>query len=405
MNTKCFKTKSEIMEKKMPRINGNNQYKSKTIIALDIGYSSVKGVSPNKLFMFPAFAKLAPEGLEVVGKARADDLQLRFNQTGETWVVGRTAEMLMDQQDIDSTTDVSLYTRYRYDSPIFKAIAATGMALSLVATGKNDEVFLQTGLPATYKEEDEEQFKEALAGDYDVSIKIGSNPWCSLKFSLPLSNIDVMEQPQGTLCSCIYDNGNVSSEGWNLLQSKGTIILDIGFGTEDIYSTRSGYKNDHQTYSDTGMRAVFEQVTKDIERGYKEANGCSSVPHIKIFELQNSLESGVISWFDTKKFATEDIEYGKYLEDANTNLCKKSIKRLMQMYNNLSGYEYLIVTGGTGESRFKQISEMLSGVKHLKVIPGNLNTPDVPFAYSNVIGYYMLRHAQFQAEVRKLESK
>lgn len=405
MNTQEFKTKSEIIERKMPRINGNNQYKSKTIIALDIGYSSVKGVSPNKLFMFPAFAKVAPEGLEVVGKARPDDLQLKDNKTGTTWIVGRTAEMLMDQQDIDSTTDVSLYTRYRYDSPVFKAIAATGMALSLVATGKNDEVFLQTGLPATYKEEDEDQLKEALTGDYDVSLKIGNNPWCALKFSLPVENIDVMEQPQGTLCSCIYDNGNVSAEGWNLLQSKGTIILDIGFGTEDVYSARSGYKNSHQTYSDTGMKSVFEQVTKEIARSYKETHGGSSVPHIKVFELQNSLESGVLSWFDTKKFATEDIAYGAYLDQANKDLCEKSIKRLMQVYNNLSGYEYLIVTGGTGESRFAQIKQMLSGLSRLKVLPGNLNTSDLPFAYSNVIGYYMLRHAQFQAEVRKLEAK
>lgn len=392
MKTENFKTQTEVIEKKLPRVNGNNQYKTKTVVALDGGYSSVKGVSPNKVFKFPSYAKKAPAGLEVIGKAHKFDLLYRNNDTGETWVVGRTAETLMDQSDIESTTDASLYTRYRYDSDVFKVIMSTGLALGLIGTGETDEIFLQTGLPATYKDRDSDKLKKALAGHYNISLKVGNNPWANFNFDLPVNNIGVMEQPQGTLCATVYHNGEPTEEGKKILQSKGTIILDIGFGTEDIFSIRSGYKNNHQTYSDTGMKSVFEMVTKRLKQ--------DADADIKIFELQSYLESGIVSYFNPDTFSTEELDFSQMVYDANDELCEKSIRRLMQDYNNLSGYEYLIVTGGTGQSRFGKIQSMLSGLKTLKVYPGNFNNPELSFSYSNVYGYYMFRHAQIMAEYK-----
>lgn len=396
INTKAFKTRSEIIERKLPRINGNNQYKGKTIVALDIGYSGVKGASPNRVFTFPSYAKRTPKDLDVVGKVRPSDIQLRNNKTGECWLVGQVAETLMDQTDIESTTDASLYTRYRYDSPEFKAFAMTGMALGLWGTGNGNDIYLQTGLPATYKDRDEKKLIAALVGDYDISIKVGSGEWVPFQFSLDENHIDVMEQPQGTLCAVAYDNGIVSQMGKDILRSN-SIILDIGFGTEDIFSIRSGYKNNHQTYSDTGMKAVFDAVIKQMQKDNPDFT-----LETKIFELQKYMENGEVPYFDTEEFQMHNISFSEILETKNRELCDKSIRRLMQDYDKLIGYNYLIVTGGTGESRFEQIKNMLSGMPMLKILPGNLNTQDLAFSYSNVMGYYMLRHAKLAAEVRKL---
>ena len=107
--TQNFKTRSEIRERKMPRINGNNQYKSKVIFAMDIGYSSVKIAGPNRVGSFPSYAKKVSNDLEVVGKVRAEDIQFRDNKTGEVWLVGQSAEALMNHNDVASTTDMSLY--------------------------------------------------------------------------------------------------------------------------------------------------------------------------------------------------------------------------------------------------------------------------------------------------------
>lgn len=396
INTKAFKTRSEIIEKKLPRINGNNQYKGKTIVALDIGYSGVKGASPNRVFTFPSYAKKTPKDLDVVGKVRPSDIQLRNDKTGECWLVGQAAETMMDQVDIESTTDASLYTRYRYDSEVFKVLAMTGMALGLWGTGSGNDIYLQTGLPATYKDRDEGKIVSALCGDYAVSIKVGSGDWVPFQFTLDENHIDVMEQPQGTLCATAYDNGVVSQMGKDILRSN-SIILDIGFGTEDIFSIRSGYKNAHQTYSDTGMRAVFEAVIKQLQADHK-----NYALETKIFELQRYMENGEVPYFDADEFQMHNLPFADILEEKNREICDKSIRRLMQDYGNLVGYNYLIVTGGTGESRFEQIKEMLSGLPKLQVLPGNLNTQDLAFSYSNVMGYYMLRHAKLAAEVRKL---
>lgn len=396
INTKAFKTRSEIIEKKLPRINGNNQYKGKTIVALDIGYSGVKGASPNRVFTFPSYAKKTPKDLDVVGKVRPSDIQLRNDKTGECWLVGQAAETMMDQVDIESTTDASLYTRYRYDSEVFKVLAMTGMALGLWGTGSGNDIYLQTGLPATYKDRDEGKIVSALCGDYAVSIKVGSGDWVPFQFTLDENHIDVMEQPQGTLCATAYDNSVVSQMGKDILRSN-SIILDIGFGTEDIFSIRSGYKNAHQTYSDTGMRAVFEAVIKQLQADHK-----NYALETKIFELQRYMENGEVPYFDADEFQMHNLPFADILEEKNREICDKSIRRLMQDYGNLVGYNYLIVTGGTGESRFEQIKEMLSGLPTLQVLPGNLNTQDLAFSYSNVMGYYMLRHAKLAAEVRKL---
>ena len=368
----------------------------KTIVALDIGYSGVKGASPNRVFTFPSYAKKTPKDLDVVGKVRPSDIQLRNDKTGECWLVGQAAETMMDQVDIESTTDASLYTRYRYDSEVFKVLAMTGMALGLWGTGSGNDIYLQTGLPATYKDRDEGKIVSALCGDYAVSIKVGSGDWVPFQFTLDENHIDVMEQPQGTLCATAYDNGVVSQMGKDILRSN-SIILDIGFGTEDIFSIRSGYKNAHQTYSDTGMRAVFEAVIKQLQADHK-----NYALETKIFELQRYMENGEVPYFDADEFQMHNLPFADILEEKNREICDKSIRRLMQDYGNLVGYNYLIVTGGTGESRFEQIKEMLSGLPTLQVLPGNLNTQDLAFSYSNVMGYYMLRHAKLAAEVRKL---
>ena len=125
----------------------------------------------------------------------------------------------------------------------------------------------------------------------------------------------------------------------------------------------------------------------------------------KIFELQKYLESGKAQFFNRDTFTMNNIDFADILEEKNAELCEKSIRRLMQEYDNLSDCEYLIVTGGTGESRFEQIQNMLKGLPHLKVLPGNINCKDLAFSYSNVMGYYMLRHAKLQAEIRKMESQ
>lgn len=393
VRTSDFKTRNEIVDFFVPKINGNNQFRSKTIVALDGGYSGVKGTCPFGVFSFPSYAVKTGSEFSVVGSLKDDDLQYRDNKTGEIWLVGRTAEALIDAKAKESTEDSELYTRYRYGSEVYRVIMSTGLMLGLKGSQPDTEIYLQTGLPSEYLARDTERLKKSLVGEYDGSIKIGNGDWMTFRFSLDDAHIDVMEQPKGTLNAIVYDGGKVSKEGAMVLKDS-VVILDIGFGTEDIFSFRNAISTGHKTYSDTAMRAVFETTARRVEEAYPEAK-------VKVFEFQKYLEEGQIPYFDVDTYGMNYVDFADYLEKANRELCDKSIERLMREYGNLQDYRYLIVTGGTGESRIEYIRDKLKGLPRLQILLGNKNYPELSCIYGNVLGYYMFRHAKIASELRK----
>ena len=112
------------------------------------------------------------------------------------------------------------------------------------------------------------------------------------------------------------------------------------------------------------MRSVFDETLRELKKNYPIET--------KVFELQNYLESGALQVFDPDTFQVEPVDFSNILVKKNEELCDKSIRILMQDYDNLLDYKYLIVTGGTGECRFEQIKKMLSGIPNLTVLPGNM---------------------------------
>lgn len=383
-----FKTRTEIGSISMPRVLGNNQHKRRFIVALDGGYSSVKGLSENTYCCFPSYAKRV-DGVDIVGRLNPTDIILTDHKTGKMWVVGAYAENTMNHNDIQSTTDESLYTRYRYKSDIYRAIMTTGLGIGLFRTDIDDNVTIcvQTGLPSGYIKKDAKDLRAVLAGDYDFTLRIGDE--CKdFKFRLESENIGIMEQPRGTLANIVYDkDGHIIPEKKDILNSN-TIIMDDGFGTEDIFAFLSGsnIKDDHprqKTYTDTAMKAVFEAVVVRINEKYDTA--------FKVFELQKFLKRGTIPVLDRTQdaIATTEVKFIEMLEEYNRKLCTKSIHRLLDDYDNLLDYNYLIITGGTGESRIEQVRDMLKGLTHLHVLLGNEADPTLSTIYSNVRGYYM----------------
>ena len=329
-------------------------------------------------------------GIDIVGRLNPTDLILTDHKTGEMWVVGAYAENAMNHMDVQSTTDDSLYTRYRYKSAIYHAIMTTGLGVTLFHADldENTTICVQTGLPSGYVKKDAKDLRDVLAGDYDFTLRIGDKSK-DFKFRLEPENIGIMEQPRGTLANIVYDkDGHIIPEKKEILNSN-TLILDIGFGTEDIFSILSGsnIKDNRSTktctYTDTAMKAVFEAVASDINSEYET--------EFKVFELQKFLKRGTIPVLDRsgEVIATKEIEFISMLEDYNNKLCKKSINRLLDDYDSLLDYNNLIVTGGTGESRIEQIRTMLSGLGHLTVLLGNEADPSLSAIYSNVRGYYM----------------
>ena len=88
----------------------------------------------------------------------------------------------------------------------------------------------------------------------------------------------------------------------------------------------------------------------------------------------------------------DEVSLAPFLEQANEEVFRNAMAKAKAVTNVFRDYKYLIVSGGTGEAWFPMIKEYLSKMKTLNLIPGNRNTENLPFLYSNVRGYYLYRY-------------
>lgn len=378
MNTKNFRTKTEYIERNNGHIDGIWE------IALDIGYSAVKLFSPNAVASFPFYARRISSELQYASQTPESSIMFRDLDTDEMWIVGEVAQNTMTTGDT-SDSESSLYGRDRFDHPMFKVIAKTGLGIAMLENkfGKpgNDKIVVQTGLPERYMS-DEADLSESLSGSHNFALKIGAKDWITFRFRISRDDIYVMSQPKGTLFSvCIDRNGKFHKDAAKYLSSS-VLVFDPGFGTLDLFPILSGVVGKGETYSDLGMKRILQETSKLIEKNYDES--------IPVPAMQKYLEKGVVRHVINKKnFDSKEYPFDKLLSAANTKVCNEAIERMCGAIN-LVDYNYLIITGGTGAAWLYNIRDRFKNFSTLTILNGNQND-DLSFIYSNVRGYYLYR--------------
>ena len=88
---------------------------------------------------------------------------------------------------------------------------------------------------------------------------------------------------------------------------------------------------------------------------------------------------------------TEDRPLEPLLSAASDEVFKDAIERAKSITSAFRDYNYLIVSGGTGDAWYEKIEKYLSGMHTLHVMKGNVND-HLPMIYSNVRGYYMFQY-------------
>jgi plasmid segregation protein ParM len=377
MNTSNFKTKTLNLERN--NVSANNTWG----IALDIGYSAVKGFSPNAVYCFPSYARKINGEMLTLGQPGPNDIQYRDEVTGEVWAVGASAQNMITSDDSKDSAQ-ALYGRNRYFSPMFTVIARVGLALGMISnkygSPNGKTIVVQTGLPPAYLKSDTDLIKEALSGSHDFSIKIGTKPWSRVTFDLPEENIWVMAQPMGTLLSIATDNDGKFIPESKKYFSSAMLIFDPGFGTFDVFNIRNRLIESYETFDDLGMRRVFQETADAI---YKEFKTEISVP-----SMQKYLETGEVKTFDRKHHKTENKPFEDILNEKNKMVCMEALEKINNIYNDLFDHDYLVITGGTGAAWNDIITEYYGGMESLTIIAGNQND-SLPYIFSNVRGYYM----------------
>lgn len=384
--TSDFRTKTMMVERK------NLQAVNTWGIALDIGYSAVKGFAPNRIYCFPSYAKPVTNSFINLGESSESDIHYRDSNKKE-WIVGAMAQNMITADDSNDSVG-ALYGRNRYFSPMFLVVARVGIAMGMLKNefgdpyGKN--LMLQTGLPPAYLKSDTALLKEALAGTHEFDIKIGNQPWKHFRFTLPENNIQVMPQPMGTLLSIATDNDGKFIQDAEKYFKSNILIVDPGFGTLDIFCIKNRMIDSWETFDELGMKGILKLTTDEIFKRYKV--------EIPIPAMQKYLETGNVNSFDRKLRKTNKIPFGGILEDANKKVCNEALQTIDTIYNNLIDYNYLVITGGTGAAWEKIVTDYYAGMENLKIIYGTQNDV-LPYIFANVRGYYMY----LQNKLRKSE--
>lgn len=377
INSANFKTKTIFCERKNESADGIWS------IALDIGYSAVKGFSNNNVFSFPSYARKISTQMLSFGDVNNTEIQYRDDETNELWAVGASAQQMIESGEAKDSV-IELYGRNRYFSEIFTIITRVGMGIGMLAnkwdspTGKR--IMLQTGLPPAYLKSDSPLIKEALAGTHKFSIKIGKEKWMSYNFTLPEENIFVMPQPMGTLFSIVTDNRGCQIPEASKYFKSAMLIFDPGFGTLDVFDMRNRLIKSSETFDNLGMKRVLEETANLILEKYGQ--------EITIPEMQKYLQSGQIKYRDRKARTTKLVSFSDLLEEANIKVCHEALSKIDTMYNGLYDHDYLVITGGTGAAWNDIIREYYKGMETLKIVSGNQND-NLPYIFSNVRGYYM----------------
>ena len=370
-----FKTKTIIKPKVNPSVEG------KFLVGIDVGYSGCKVFSQNKVALFPCYARQI-DGELISSTFDDNDIWYQDGKTNKVWAVGETAIGMMSSRETNDNS-VSMYSRSRYEDPMFMVILRTGLALGMMkntyGNAADKELFVETGLPAAYMM-DEWALKDAFCQKHTFAIKVGNNPWQKYEIDLDEEHVFVTSQPKGTLYSSIIgDNGEFIKESSDILKSR-ALIFDAGFNTLDLVRNMNGViDNNCVSYDDLGMKEVFLETAAAVEKKYHE--------HIEIPYMQYILRTGVVQGYSRKERATVEIDIAAILNEKNKDVCNRAITKIRTMYNDLLDMDYLVVTGGTGEAWWHIIKEEFRGLKSLKVLSGNENS-DLPFTFSNVRGYY-----------------
>lgn len=374
INTKDFRVKTGFIA----RPNGHTQ--NAWEVGIDIGYSSVKVFGPNADIQFPSFAE--KDYSEEIGTLSPEHIKYQNLDTKERWIVGASAQNSIHQSST-SYSDGSLYQRERYDTPMFAVLidVALGLAITENEYGAIGDLPLkiQTGLPSNYLRQDRHALKEAFVGKRNFSLSVGNGQPKEFHLDISPDDVDVMEQPMGTLMSIsINSDHKFIPEAKKYLNSS-ILILDGGHGTWDTFEISNNRVVAKKTFDDFSMRRVLEKTIEVIEERYGTV--------ISPVAIQKCLETGTFTQKEGK-FSSKNVPFGEILEEQSNLMFEAMINRLAET-QDFSVYDYIVITGGTGYAWEKLIKEKLSQIEGLKFINGNQNDETLPFDFANARGYYM----------------
>lgn len=272
--------------------------------------------------------------------------------------------------------------KIKYDETSYLMKAAIGLIVP-----NNSEIFLITGLPVAYYDENQKNaLREKLMGKHIVRFDWDRNNTYKYEVKYDIKDIKIIPQPMGTFFDFILDEkGNINKEILSKLSEdffeSSVGIIDIGYGTTDFCVIKELEYIERSSGSlDKAMGTVFEIIANEMI----QYTGMTIPLHVITDAV---IKKGKIS-IEGKIYDLKDI----------TNKALKAVYEeifisIKAAWRTEYQIDYYIITGG-GSIAMRQFFQEDFGKKAV------LFTPKSP-VFSNVIGYWKYKMMEERNENSK----
>ena len=386
MKTIDYKTRTSMREENNPMVPGIWS------IALDIGYSSVKCMTTNKVFSFPSFVKESDE--EDYDFFHPGGTMIRFrNEYGKNYDVGGIALDLANIREVNYNIG-TMYGRDWYDTDTYRVCLESSLGLAILSNKKrtynNESLRVITGLPCKYSD-DAGLLKRMITGHHSFDM-ISPNSVMWEHFDFNVADTVIIPQPLGAIWSAGYDNFGKKTTDSDKVLKNNVVVFDGGFGTLDIFGKIGGVTSVRSTYRECGMKEVFLRTVKEIKDKYKED---IPIPMLYRFLDEGIIhydepckEDGIINYSDPDTYTRKTVDISDILLKNSMIIAKNALQYLLKDTNQLSAYKAVILSGGSAAAWSEFIGKAVSALG-VSVINANRNNTSLDPIFNNVRGYYM----------------
>lgn len=387
--TNCFRARVEHVDKPMKKVNGT------CLVAVDIGYSTVKYFSGFSRGAFPSYAYKVPqanpqEGIRAMGGQSV--YQIYDCLTDSLWVLGNDAFDYVNKLDMNTVTD-TLYSRNRYDED-YRILTAAGIALATMngcKLTKKSSVYLHTGLPHRYLKEDSWKVIDSILGEYSFRFSKNGKDWIDYNFILDENNIKISSQPSGTFRSILMDDNMKPMSYTAKLYSGSMLIIDPGFLTLDYFTYIKGKMiGEGSTDNNYGMKAIFDNAIFRINKHCSE-NNLTPISELSAVEFQKQTLSKGFFYARDKHGIPQQVDLYPFLTEAVESFGKEAIKKIARTLPlDFIEYDVVVLTGGTGKVWYDIFDDFLKiNAPNTTLLRGNSADHYESPIYANVRGYYI----------------